>query len=170
MMPNLNTVCVLGRVMPTQGMSVVGYPECGGPQLWLEGVIVRGTVVVPALLPLWAWGRMGWGRRWPTQHGTIPCRPTAVGRDVISAHIFLSAPMIPQPDPKHTPSTPHPTVQGWGPGEVSPSPAQQWNARALVSGDIADVPPSALAQDSCHILSTEPGISPHLHSPIPSSL
>lgn len=40
--------------MPTQGTGVVGCPECGGPHLWLEGVIVRGDVVVPALLPLWA--------------------------------------------------------------------------------------------------------------------
>lgn len=67
--------------MPTQGMGVFGCPECGGPQLRLQGVILGtwGT---------WGtWGRMGWGRSWSPQHGTIPCRTTAVGRDVISAHI-----------------------------------------------------------------------------------
>lgn len=66
-MPNLNTVCVLGRVMPIQGRGIVGCPECGGPQLWLEGVIVRGDVVVPVLLPLWAvyLGQDGLGKELP---------------------------------------------------------------------------------------------------------
>lgn len=40
--PNLSTVCALGRVMPTQEMGAVGCPEHGGPQLWLEGCFPEG--------------------------------------------------------------------------------------------------------------------------------
>lgn len=57
------------------------------------------------------------------------------------------------------PGTPHPAAPGWGPRGVSPSLAQQWDTGAPVSGGTADVPPPAVAQDSCHIPSAETGIS-----------
>lgn len=106
---------------------------------------------------LGTWGRMGWGRSWHPQHGTIPCRPTAEMPPVPTfppcPHDPPARPTVP---PQHTPS--HSTRLGaqrcllpqlssgmpglWFQGIQLTSPHRQWPGTAVTS--------SPLSQESHH--------------------
>lgn len=147
-MPNLNAVCVLGRVMPIQGRGIVGCPECGGPQLWLEGVIVRGDVVVPVLLPLWAvyLGQDGLGKELPPPSmASSPADPLESGSSQIPS--VLRAHPIPQckaggPERCLLPQLSSGMPGLWFQGTQLTSPHRQWPRTAVTS--------SPLSQESQH--------------------